>query len=224
MAILEINNIKKSFAKTEVLKGISFTLEKGEVLAIIGSSGSGKTTLLRCMNFLETCDTGTISIDGKPMEMLNLSDYRHFISVVPQNSILFTGTIKDNITYGMPNVSKKRLEDAIEMANINEFVKDMPKGLNTMIGEHGGKLSGGQKQRISIARALIQNPKIIIFDDSTSAVDSLTEKNIRLGMKETHRDCTKLIIAQRISSIRHADKILILSGGKIVFFIFSGLP
>ncbi|MBE7053520.1 MAG: ABC transporter ATP-binding protein [Ruminococcaceae bacterium] len=200
----------------DVIKDFTLHVKEGECIAFVGASGSGKSTIMNMIIGFLKSTKGTISIDGKPMEMLNLSDYRHFISVVPQNSILFTGTIKDNITYGMPNVSKKRLEEAIEMANINEFVKDMPKGINTMIGEHGGKLSGGQKQRISIARALIRDPRILILDEATSALDNISEYHVQKAISELIKGRTTFIVAHRLSTIRDADRIVVMDEGRCV--------
>jgi HAD superfamily hydrolase (TIGR01549 family) len=138
------------------------------------------------------------------------------VAVVLQETILFSGTIRDNIRWGKSDATEEEIIAAAKAAQAHDFIMELPKQYDTELGQRGINVSGGQKQRISIARALIQNPAIIIFDDSTSAVDSLTEKNIRQSMKESHNECTKFIIAQRISSIRHADKILVLSGGKIV--------
>ena len=161
-------------------------------------------------------EKGVISIDGKPMNMPNLSDYRHFISVVPQNSILFTGTIRDNITYGLTNVSKEKFEKVVEMANINEFVDKLPNGIDTMIGEHGGKLSGGQKQRISIARGLIRDPRILILDEATSALDNISEYHVQQAISQLIKGRTTFIVAHRLSTIRDADRIVVMDEGKCV--------
>ena len=199
-----------------VLEDISFVAEPGETIGILGETGSGKSTLVNLLPRLYDVTGGQILIDDVDVRDYKITDLRQSVSVVLQETILFSGTIRENIKWGKPDATEEEIIAAAKAAQAHDFIMNLPKQYDTELGQRGVNVSGGQKQRISIARALIQNPKIIIFDDSTSAVDSLTEKNIRLGMKETHRDCTKLIIAQRISSIRHADKILILSGGKIV--------
>ena len=159
---------------------------------------------------------GQILVDGIDVRDYKIKDLRQRVAVVLQETILFSGTIRENIQWGKPDATEEEIISAAKAAQAHDFIMELPNQYDTELGQRGVNVSGGQKQRISIARALIQNPSIIIFDDSTSAVDSLTEKNIRQGMKESHNDCTKFIIAQRISSVRHADKILVLSGGKIV--------
>ena len=159
---------------------------------------------------------GCVSIDGKPIEELNLNEYRHNISVVPQNSILFMGTIRDNITYGLDNVDEKKLDEVIKAANIDEFTSKLPNGLNTQVGEHGGKLSGGQKQRISIARALIRDPKILILDEATSALDNVSEYHVQQAMSRLIKGRTTFIVAHRLSTIRDADRIVVMENGRAV--------
>ena len=158
---------------------------------------------------------GQILVDGIDVRDYKIKDLRQRVAVVLQETILFSGTIRDNIRWGKPDATEEEIIAAAKAAQAHDFIMELPKQYDTELGQRGVNVSGGQKQRISIARALIQKPAIIIFDDSTSAVDSLTEKNIRQSMKESHNECTKFIIAQRISSVRHADKILVLSGGKI---------
>jgi len=199
-----------------VLENISFTAEPGETIGILGETGSGKSTLVNLLPRLYDVTAGQILVDGIDVRDYKLKDLRQRVAVVLQETILFSGTIRDNIKWGKPDATEEEIIAAAKAAQAHDFIMDLPKQYDTELGQRGVNVSGGQKQRISIARALIQNPNIIIFDDSTSAVDSLTEKNIRQGMKESHNNCTKFIIAQRISSVRHADKILVLSGGKIV--------
>lgn len=164
---------------SDTIKDFSLEVNPGDCIAIVGSSGSGKSTIMNMIiGFLQPTK-GVMKIDGKPIGALNLASYRHFISVVPQNSILFKGTIKENITYGLYNVSDEELQRTIEYANITEFLDTLPDGLNTVVGEHGDKLSGGQKQRISIARALIRDPKILILDEATSALDNISEYHVQ---------------------------------------------
>ena len=159
---------------------------------------------------------GTLRIDGKPIEALNLSDYRHFISVVPQNSILFTGTIRENITYGLTDVSEDHLNEVVRLANINEFTDELPNGLDTEIGENGSNLSGGQKQRISIARALIRDPKILILDEATSALDNISEYHVQKAINHLTKGRTTFIVAHRLSTIRNADRIVVMDNGRCV--------
>lgn len=199
-----------------VLENISFTAEPGETIGILGETGSGKSTLVNLLPRLYDVTEGQILVDGIDVRDYKISDLRQRVAVVLQETILFSGTIRDNIRWGKKDATEEEIIAAAKAAQAHDFIMELPNQYDTELGQRGVNVSGGQKQRISIARALIQNPAIIIFDDSTSAVDSLTEKNIRQGMKETHNDCTKFIIAQRISSVRHADKILVLSGGKIV--------
>ena len=161
------------------------------------------------------CDSKLIKSDKKITE-LNLSEYRHNISVVPQNSILFPGSIRDNITYGLDKYSEEDLQKVLEMANINEFLADLPDGLDTEVGEHGAKISGGQKQRITIARALIRNPKILILDEATSALDNISELHVQKAISSSIQGRTTFVVAHRLSTIRDADRIVVMEQSKIV--------
>lgn len=199
-----------------VLESISFTAEPGQTIGILGETGSGKSTLVNLLPRLYDVTEGQILVDGVDVRDYAIKDLRKRVAVVLQETILFSGTIKDNIKWGKPDATDEEIIAAAKAAQAHDFIMELPEKYDTELGQRGVNVSGGQKQRISIARALIQNPEIIIFDDSTSAVDSLTEKNIRQAMKESHNGCTKFIIAQRISSVRDADKILVLSGGRIV--------
>ncbi len=152
-------------------------------------------------------------IDGHNMKEIDLRTYRNHIAVVPQNTILFSGSIRDNITYGLTSYSEKQLTEVIKAANLSSVIEALPDGLDTMIGEHGDKLSGGQRQRISIARALIRNPKVIILDEATSALDSLSEKLIQDALNNLIKNKTTFIVAHRLSTIRQADKICVIKNG-----------
>ena len=148
--------------------------------------------------------------------MLNLQDYRHFLAVVPQNCILFSGTIKENILYGLANYSKQRFEQVLDLANIREFTDKLPDGINTYVEEHGGNLSGGQKQRISIARAMMRDPKIIILDEATSALDNISEYHVQQAMSSLMKNRTTFIVAHRLSTIRDANKIVVMENGECI--------
>ena len=199
-----------------VIKNFSLDVEPGDCVALVGASGSGKSTIMNMIiGFLHATE-GEINIDGKPIEMLNLQDYRHFLSVVPQNCILFSGTIKENIVYGLAKYSEKRLEQVIDLANIREFTDKLPDGINTVVEEHGGNLSGGQKQRISIARALMRDPKIIILDEATSALDNISEYHVQQAMSSLIKGRTTFIVAHRLSTIRDANKIVVMEDGECV--------
>lgn len=206
-----------SFAYEEnnpVLKGLDLHVNAGETIALVGESGAGKSTILNLViGFIKTTD-GNIYLDGENMDSIHLRSYRKHIAVVPQTSILFSGSIRDNITYGMPSVSDEELNKVIRAANLKEFIESLPEGLDTQVGEHGGKLSGGQRQRISIARALIRNPRIIILDEATSALDSISEREIQEALNNLTEDRTTFVVAHRLSTIRNADKIAVIRDGK----------
>lgn len=199
-----------------VLDDISFTAEPGQTVGILGETGSGKSTLVNLLPRLYDVTGGQILVDGIDVRDYAIHDLRKRVAVVLQETILFSGTIRENIKWGKPDATDEEIIAAAKAAQAHDFIMELPDQYDTELGQRGVNVSGGQKQRISIARALIQNQNIIIFDDSTSAVDSLTEKRIRQAMKTSHSGCTKFIIAQRISSVRDADKILVLGGGKIV--------
>ena len=207
-----------SFAYEEdgVLRHISFQAEPGQTVAILGATGSGKSSLIGLIPRLYEADGGRVLIDGTDVKDMNLRSLRSRIGMVLQQAILFSGTIRDNIAFGRPDASQEEVEAAAKAAQAHEFIMNMPEGYDTVIGQRGINLSGGQKQRISIARALLIDPVILILDDSTSAVDMGTESRIQKALKEQIRRSTSLIIAQRISSVIEADKIIVLDEGVIV--------
>lgn len=199
-----------------VLENVSFIAEQGQTIGILGETGAGKSTLVNLLPRLYDVTEGQILLDGVDVRDYRIRDLRQRVAVVLQETILFSGTIRDNIKWGKEDATEEEIIAAAKAAQAHDFIMELPEQYDTELGQKGVNVSGGQKQRISIARALIQNPDIIIFDDSTSAVDSLTEKKIRQALRESHSKCTKFIIAQRISSVRDVDNILVLSGGKIV--------
>lgn len=201
-----------------VLKGLNLKINQGETIALVGESGSGKTTIVNMAIGFFKATEGTLYIDGKDSSTLDLQSYRQHIAVVPQNTILFSGTIRDNITYGKTGVSEKEIMKAVKAANLKSVVEKLPNGLDTSIGEHGDKLSGGQRQRISIARAIIRNPDVIIFDEATSALDTVSEAEIQNAINNLTKNKTTFIVAHRLSTIRNADKIAVMRDGKCVEF------
>ena len=214
---IEFENVSYMYpnCKDYVIKDFNLKVNKGECVAFVGASGSGKSTIMNLIIGLLIATKGKVKVDDKSMTELDLSEYRHHLSVVPQNSILFAGTIRENITYGLETYTEEQLQKAVEMANINEFLDDLPDGLNTQIGELGDKLSGGQKQRITIARALIRNPKILILDEATSALDNISEYHVQKAISSAISGRTTFIVAHRLSTIRDADRIVVMDEGKI---------
>lgn len=205
-------------AESPVLKDVSFHIRPGETVAFVGGSGAGKTTILNLViGFIKTTE-GRILIDGMDLNTLNLQSYRSHIAVVPQQSILFSGTIRDNITYGMNHISDELMDQVIKAANLEELITSLPKGLDTQITEHGNSLSGGQRQRISIARAFVRNPRILILDEATSALDTISEKKIQEAIHNLVQNRTTLIVAHRLSTIRDADRIAVVGNGGIKEF------
>lgn len=215
---IEFENVSFSYNKKQepVLKDININLEPGKTLAIIGETGSGKTSLVNLILRLYDISGGKLKIDGSPIDRIPLSTLRTSIGYVPQDSFLFSTSIRENIAFGVEKASIKEIEEAAKTAQIYDNIMDLPDGFDTIVGERGVTLSGGQKQRVSIARALIKDPKILVLDDSLSAVDTDTEERILQGLKVIMKDRTSIIIAHRISSIKHADEIIVLDNGQIV--------
>ncbi|MBO5926225.1 MAG: ABC transporter ATP-binding protein, partial [Clostridia bacterium] len=203
-------------SKEYAIKNFNLTVNKGECIAFVGSSGSGKSTIINMIIGFLKPTSGVLKIDNQSITDINVSDYRHSLSVVPQTSILFEGSIRENITYGLPRYTEEDLQRVVEQANINEFLKDIPEGLNFNIGEHGNKLSGGQKQRITIARALIRKPSVLILDEATSALDNISEYHVQEAINNVIKDNTTFIVAHRLSTIRNADRIVVMENGEIV--------
>lgn len=201
-----------------VLENINFSIKSGETIGIIGSTGSAKSTLVSLISRLYDATSGEVLVGGKNVKSYDIEHLRNNVSVVLQKNVLFSGTIYENLRWGDPNATDEECQHACKLACADEFIKKMPDKYNTFIEQGGTNVSGGQRQRLCIARALLKKPAIIILDDSTSAVDTATDAKIRLAFKQELSNTTKLIIAQRISSVQSSDRILVLDGGKVVGF------
>jgi ABC-type multidrug transport system fused ATPase/permease subunit len=198
-----------------VLEGADLALEPGTTVAVIGHTGSGKTTLASLVpRFYDVAD-GAVELDGMDVRDVRLRSLRGAIGIVTQDPFLFSAPVRDNIGFGRPDASEEQIEQAARLAQAHEFIAELPEGYDTVIGERGVTLSGGQRQRIAIARALVMDPRVLIFDDATASVDATTEARIKLGLREAMRGRTTIIIAHRLSTISLADEILVLDGGRI---------
>lgn len=216
---IEYKNISFAYRKGDegfVLKNVSFTIDKGKTIALVGQSGSGKTTLADLLPRYYDVDAGVVLIDGIDIRKLQLYCLRELMGVVSQEPILFNDTIYNNIVFGMSHATEKMVEEAAKVANAHEFIMQMPEGYQTNIGDRGSKLSGGQRQRISIARAVLKNPPILILDEATSALDTESEKLVQEALTSLMKNRTVLVIAHRLSTIQHADEIIVLQKGEIV--------
>jgi len=199
-----------------VLKHVSFTIRPGESVALVGPSGAGKTTVANLIPRLYEPQAGRILIDGVDIRRYTLASLRRQIALVPQETLLFSGTIRDNILFGNPEAEAEQIQKAAEAAYADEFIARLPDGYDTVVGERGVKLSGGQRQRIAIARALLRDPRILILDEATSSLDSESEALVQAALKNLLQNRTALVIAHRLSTVRDADRIIVLSGGRIV--------
>jgi ABC-type multidrug transport system fused ATPase/permease subunit len=199
----------------QVLKEVSFKADFGQKIAIVGPSGAGKSTIASLLLRFYDIEGGEISIDGKNINDYDLETLRGNMSIVPQDVILFGGTIRENIAYGKPNATEEEIIKAAKQANAYQFIKGFPEKLETIVGERGIKLSGGQRQRIAIARALLKNPRILILDEATSSLDSESEKLVQEALEILMEGRTSIIIAHRLSTIRSADQIIVLDEGII---------
>jgi ABC-type multidrug transport system fused ATPase/permease subunit len=199
----------------EVLKSISFTARSGETVALVGSSGSGKSTIASLLLRFYDPQKGSIQIDGTESRNIPLTELRKQIAIVPQDVILFAGTIKDNIAYGRPGATDSEIEEAARKANAYDFINSFPEKFNTLVGERGIQLSGGQRQRIAIARAVLKNPSILILDEATSSLDSESERLVQEALDKLMVGRTSIVIAHRLATIRNADKIVVLQKGVV---------
>lgn len=218
---VEFNNVHFAYPSrkdTELFTGLSFKVEAGQKIALVGPSGSGKSTIIKLLSGLYPFSHGDILIDNKSIRDYNITALRKNFGTVPQDTILFGGTIRENIAYGKNDATEEEIMNAARKANAYDFINSFPEKFNTLVGERGVKLSGGQKQRIAIARAILRNPKILILDEATSALDSESEKLVKDALNELMKNRTTFIIAHRLSTIREADLILVINKGKIVEF------
>jgi ABC-type multidrug transport system fused ATPase/permease subunit len=215
---MEFKNVHFSYPQRKdisVLKGISFSARSNETIALVGSSGSGKSTISSLLLNYYSISDGQILIDNVPLQQLEIEHLRDHIAIVPQEVILFAGTIRENILFGNTNATQEQIEEAAKKANAWDFINSFPEGLNTQVGDRGIQLSGGQKQRIAIARAIIKDPTILILDEATSALDSESEKLVQDALDKLMVGRTSFVIAHRLSTIMNADKILVVNQGII---------
>jgi ABC transporter fused permease/ATP-binding protein len=203
-------------ADVQVLSNINLCVNQGEQVALVGASGAGKSTITQLMMRFYQNYSGNLIIDNKEITSLPLTDLRKQIAIVPQDILLFGGTIKENIAYGRPDASEQEIQDAAEKANAHQFISDFPEGYDTLVGERGIQLSGGQRQRIAIARAILKDPKILILDEATSALDSESESLVQEALEKLMKGRTSLVIAHRLATVRNADNIFVLEKGQIV--------
>jgi len=198
------------------LTDISLQIHAGETIAFVGESGAGKSTLMNLAIGFRAPTSGSVLLDGQDLRTLDLRSFRQQIGVVPQSTILFTGTLRDNVTYGSDHLGDEALWKILEEANLAAFVKALPEGLDTLLGENGARLSGGQRQRLAIARALVRDPRVILLDEATSALDTESERLVQEALVRLSRGRTTLIVAHRFSTIRQADRIAVLSQGRLI--------
>jgi ATP-binding cassette subfamily B protein len=213
---VEFKNVSFSYdGKRHTLSDVNFTIPFGKTVAVVGESGSGKTTLARLLFRLYDVDEGAIHLDGIDIRNYSQVSYRKSIGVVPQDTVLFNNTLGFNIRYGDPACNSEDLDRVVRLAQLEKFIQSLPEGYETTVGERGLKVSGGEKQRISIARAILKNPPIMVFDEATSSLDSGSERQIQLALDDVSKDRTTLVIAHRLSTIIHAHEIVVLNAGKV---------
>ncbi|WP_100447505.1 ABC transporter ATP-binding protein [Glycomyces xiaoerkulensis] len=215
---LTLENVSHRYpeAETDAVQEVSLDIESGTTVAFVGPSGSGKSTLLNLVLGFVRPTSGRILLDGVDMQRLDLRTARRFISVVPQESVLFEGTVRENVAYGMRDADEERIVRALRDANAWRFVRDLPDGLDTVVGERGARLSGGQRQRLAIARALVRDPRILLLDEATSALDPEAEELVKEALDRLMLGRTTLVVAHRLSTIRRADRIVVLDNGRIL--------
>jgi ATP-binding cassette, subfamily B, bacterial MsbA len=200
----------------EVLHGISFAVRRGEVVALVGASGAGKSTTLDLLARFYDPSAGRVTLDGADLRDVTLPSLRGQLGIVTQETILFHDTVRANIAYGLAETADEDVERAARAAHAHEFVSKLPEGYETVVGDRGLRLSGGERQRLAIARALLRNPPILLLDEATSALDTESERLVQAALEQLMRDRTVLVIAHRLSTVQHADRILVFDGGRIV--------
>jgi subfamily B ATP-binding cassette protein MsbA len=213
---ISIENINFRYGEENVLKNFSIEVPKGKTVALVGQSGSGKSTIANLLTRFYDVNEGAIKVDGTDIRDWNIHSLRSLMGLVTQDSILFNDTIKNNLLIGKPDATDEEILAALKIANAYEFIKDLPQGINTNIGDAGGKLSGGQKQRLSIARAVLKNPPIMILDEATSALDTESERLVQDALEKMMQNRTSVVIAHRLSTIQKADTIVVMQKGEIV--------
>ena len=213
---ITIKNVNFAYEDETVLKDFSLTIPKGKVVALVGQSGSGKSTIANLLTRFYDVKDGSIAIDGMDIKDVELSSLRQLMGLVTQDSILFNDSIRVNVSLGKLDATDEEIIDALKIANAYEFVKDLPNGIHTNIGDSGNKLSGGQKQRLSIARAVLKNPPIMILDEATSALDTESERLVQQALENMMQNRTSVVIAHRLSTIQKADLIVVMQKGRIV--------
>jgi ABC-type multidrug transport system fused ATPase/permease subunit len=202
--------------ETTVLRGLSFTVEAGQTVALVGSSGAGKSTVVSLLLRFYDPISGSICIDGQDLQTMSLTHLRNQMALVPQDVLLFGGSIHENIAYGKPGATRAEVEAAAAKANAHTFISEFPEGYETLVGERGVKLSGGQRQRIAIARAVLKDPVILLLDEATSSLDAESERLVQEALDLLMVNRTTIVIAHRLSTIRKADAILVLDKGKVI--------
>jgi ATP-binding cassette subfamily B protein len=216
-AEINFSNVKFGYDnKRPILDGISFTVPAGKKVAVVGDSGAGKSTLIKLLFRFYDLKDGSISIDNQCISQVTQESVRQNIAIVPQDTVLFNDTLINNVRYGRPDATEEETKKAIEMAHLSDFIKSLPDGYDTTVGERGLKLSGGEKQRVAIARAILKRSPILVFDEATSSLDSKSEQSILHAIKEVASNYTSLVIAHRLSTIVDADNIVVMSKGKVV--------
>ena len=216
-AEIKFENVSFAYnAKRPIIKNVSFTIKSGQKVAVVGESGSGKSTLVKLLFRFYDCDSGKITIDAQNIREVTQHSLRKNIGIVPQDTVLFNDTLFENVQYGAPKASKDKVNKAFKMAHLSDFVSRLPDGMETIVGERGLKLSGGEKQRVAIARTILKNPKILIFDEATSSLDSQSEQAILTAIKQVAEHRTSLVIAHRLSTIVDANHIIVMQQGEII--------
>jgi ATP-binding cassette subfamily B protein len=214
---VQFHNVRFSYhPERAILKGVNITIPAGHTIAVVGASGAGKSTLARLLFRFFDVNSGSITIDGQDIRNITQDSLRSAIGVVPQDTVLFNDTLYSNLAYGRPGASEAEVHYAARQANLDVFIRSLPEGYDTRVGERGLKLSGGEKQRVAIARVLLKNPPLLILDEATSSLDSISEQTILDALNAVTQQRTTMVIAHRLSTIRDADTILVMDEGQIV--------